>query len=161
MSFNDASGELTALNAILSEDFVEGSAYFNAQVDKIRKEAYGGAAAGVIFGPLGLAISYGIAAGVVEGEMVPTLRKQLAQVQAAFSALSVLVESAQNNIVDAKKKIADEVRTIGNMKSKTEETEMWVEFDDLMLKQLKKSANSLIKLCDEYIERHSGAIDQG
>ncbi len=155
MSFNDASGQLTTLNSVLSGDFTQGSAYFEAQVTRIRTEAYGGAAAGVIFGPLGLAVSYGIAAGVVEGELVPKLMKQLAEVQATFNALTVLVESAQKNIVEAKEKIANEIRIIGNMKSKTEETELWVEFDDLMLKQLKESAGSLINSCNEYVKRHT------
>ncbi|WP_412180380.1 hemolysin E, partial [Trabulsiella odontotermitis] len=49
-SFNAASGKLLALDSQLTNDFSEKSSYFNSQVDKIRREAYGGAAAGVVAG---------------------------------------------------------------------------------------------------------------
>lgn len=68
-SFNNASGKLLALDSQLTNDFSEKSSYFQSQVDKIRKEAYAGAAAGVVAGPFGLIISYSIAAGVVEGKL--------------------------------------------------------------------------------------------
>ncbi|XFB08579.1 hemolysin E, partial [Azotobacter salinestris] len=44
---------------------------YDMQVDKLRKEAYGGAAVGLVLGPFGLLISYSIAAGVLEGKLIP------------------------------------------------------------------------------------------
>ncbi|ENO4813871.1 TPA: hemolysin HlyE, partial [Shigella sonnei] len=76
-SFNNASGKLLALDSQLTNDFSEKSSYFQSQVDKIRKEAYAGAAAGVVAGPFGLIISYSIAAGVVEGKLIPELKNKL------------------------------------------------------------------------------------
>lgn len=57
------------------------------QVDKIRKEVYASAAAGVAAGPFGLIISYSIAAGVVEGKLIPELKKKLKSVQDFFTSL--------------------------------------------------------------------------
>ena len=39
------------------------------------------AAAGVVAGPFGLIISYSIAAGVVEGKLIPELKNKLKSVQ--------------------------------------------------------------------------------
>ncbi|HCS2074616.1 TPA: hemolysin HlyE, partial [Shigella sonnei] len=83
-SFNNASGKLLALDSQLTNDFSEKSSYFQSQVDKIRKEAYAGAAAGVVAGPFGLIISYSIAAGVVEGKLIPELKNKLKSVQSFF-----------------------------------------------------------------------------
>ncbi|MGU5121531.1 hemolysin HlyE, partial [Escherichia coli] len=84
-SFNNASGKLLALDSQLTNDFSEKSSYFQSQVDKIRKEAYAGAAAGVVAGPFGLIISYSIAAGVVEGKLIPELKNKLKSVQSFFT----------------------------------------------------------------------------
>ncbi|ENI9569986.1 hemolysin HlyE, partial [Shigella sonnei] len=86
-SFNNASGKLLALDSQLTNDFSEKSSYFQSQVDKIRKEAYAGAAAGVVAGPFGLIISYSIAAGVVEGKLIPELKNKLKSVQSFFTTL--------------------------------------------------------------------------
>src|SRR5262249_8979237 len=66
-SLNQAAGELSTLTTVLKADFDASSIYYADQKEKLRKEAYGGAAAGIIGGPLGLLISYSIAAGVLEG----------------------------------------------------------------------------------------------
>ncbi len=77
-SFNNASGKLLALDSQLTNDFSEKSSDLQSQVDKIRKEAYAGAAAGVVAGPFGLSIiSYSIAAGVVEGETDSRIEEQV------------------------------------------------------------------------------------
>lgn len=91
-SFNNASGKLLALDSQLTNDFSEKSSYFQSQVDKIRKEAYAGAAAGVVAGPFGLIISYSIAAGVVEGKLIPELKNKLKSVQNFFTTLSNTVK---------------------------------------------------------------------
>ncbi len=97
-SFNNASGKLLALDSQLTNDFSEKSSYFQSQVDKIRKEAYAGAAAGVVAGvvagPFGLIISYSIAAGVVEGKLIPELKNKLKSVQSFFTTLSNTVKQA-------------------------------------------------------------------
>lgn len=122
-SFNNASGKLLALDSQLTNDFSEKSSYFQSQVDRIRKEAYAGAAAGIVAGPFGLIISYSIAAGVIEGNA-------------------------------AKLKLATEIAAIGEIKTETETTRFYVDYDDLMLSLLKGAAKKMINTCNEYQQRH-------
>lgn len=93
-SCNGAAGKLTYLNAVLKQDFSKGSDYYEAAVDKVRTEAYAGAVAGAVSGPEGLAIAYSIAAGVVEGSLIPELDKAFAETQAGFEKITKLVEDA-------------------------------------------------------------------
>lgn len=153
-SFNDASGHISSLRTQLNNDFVEGSNYYDMQVDKLRKEAYGGAAVGLVLGPFGLLISYSIAAGVLEGKLIPALKEKLEEMKEHFEALEGIISKASDDIDGAKTKLQEEIVVIGNMKSQTETTSLYVEYDDLMLNLLKDSARKLIDQCSMYIERH-------
>ncbi|ECG8591582.1 hemolysin HlyE [Salmonella enterica subsp. salamae] len=153
-SFNTASGKLLALDSQLTDDFSEKSSYFQSQVDKIRKEAYAGAAAGMVAGPFGLIISYSIAAGVVEGKLIPELKNKLASVQSFFTTLSATVKQANKDIDAAKLKLTTEIAAIGEIKTQTETTRFYVDYDDLMLSLLKEAAKKMIDTCNEYQQRH-------
>ena len=155
-SFNNASGKLLALDSQLTNDFSEKSSYFQSQVDKIRKEAYAGAAAGVVAGPFGLIISYSIAAGVVEGKLIPELKNKLKSVQSFFTTLSNTVKQANKDIDAAKLKLTTEIAAIGVIKTETETetTRFYVYYDDLMLSLLKEAAKKIINTCNEYQKRH-------
>ncbi|HDV6787330.1 TPA: hemolysin HlyE [Escherichia coli] len=157
-SFNNASGKLLALDSQLTNDFSEKSSYFQSQVDKIRKEAYAGAAAGVVAGvvagPFGLIISYSIAAGVVEGKLIPELKNKLKSVQSFFTTLSNTVKQANKDIDAAKLKLTTEITAIGEIKTETETTRFYVDYDDLMLSLLKEAAKKMINTCNEYQKRH-------
>ncbi len=161
-SFNNASGKLLALDSQLTNDFSEKSSYFQSQVDKIRKEAYAGAAAGVVAGaaagvvagPFGLIISYSIAAGVVEGKLIPELKNKLKSVQSFFTTLSNTVKQANKDIDAAKLKLTTEIAAIGEIKTETETTRFYVDYDDLMLSLLKEAAKKMINTCNEYQKRH-------
>ena len=153
-SFNAASGQLSLLTTQLNSDFARGSSYYENEVDKLRKEAYAGAA-GIAGGPFGLLVSYSIASGVVEGKLVPELNKKFAEVQQSFKNIRKLVAQANVDINNAKGNLQNEIHTIGEIKSQTETTKMWVELDDLMLSLLKESAGVLIKQCKDYIKNHS------
>ncbi|CAM3870595.1 hemolysin E [Rahnella bruchi] len=154
LSFNEASGKLLQLDSQLSNDFNEKSEYFENQVSKLRKEAYAGAAAGLVLGPFGLLISYSIASGVVEGKMIPELRKKLESVKKFFTDLSAQVKKANTSIDETKVKLTNEISVIGEMKSNTKATRFFVEYNDLMLDALKTSAEKLITQCEEYQKRH-------
>ena len=154
-SFNNASGELSALKTRLENDFTQGSVYFEKQVSKIRKEAFASAAAGVVGGPFGLLISYGIAAGVVEGKLIPELKNKFEQIKTTFKKIKDTVSQAETDITAAKGKLQEEIRIIGEMKIKTEETQLYVQLDDTLLKLLKESARNLISKCEIYRKRHS------
>ncbi|END06254.1 hemolysin E family protein, partial [Escherichia coli P0301867.8] len=98
--------------------FQKKNSYFQSQVDKIRKEAY----AGVVAGPFGLIISYSIAAGVVEGKLIPELKNKLKSVQNFFTTLSNTVKQANKDIDAAKLKLTTEIAAIGEIKTETETT---------------------------------------
>jgi hemolysin E len=155
-SFNGAAGKLITLNAQLKSDFDQGSSYFDAQVAKLRKEAYGGAAVGAVAGPLGLIIAYSIAAGVLEGQMIPQLKEGFAKVEKVYSTMTGMVNKAGADIDTAKGKLQAEVKRIGEMKEQTEATRIYVDLDALMVDTLKTSANRLIAQCKVYRAAHSG-----
>ena len=155
MSFNKASGKLASLKTQLDHDFAEGSDYYEGQVAKIRKEAYAGAAAGLLFGPFGLIFSYGTAAGVVEGELIPKLRAHLDNVNRRFQETKDLVDKADKDITTAKGKLQEEIKTIGDIKIATENTNLYISLKTPMVNKLKESAGKLIENCKAYMKRHS------
>ena len=139
---------------VSSQSFQKKNSYFQSQVDKIRKEAYAGAAAGIVAGPFGLIISYSIAAGVVEGKLIPELKNKLKSVQNFFTTLSNTVKQANKDIDAAKLKLTTEIAAIGEIKTETETTRFYVDYDDLMLSLLKEAAKKMINTCNEYQKRH-------
>lgn len=152
-SFNDASGQLEKLQIQLSNDFSAESSYYQGKVDQIRKEAYAGAAAGAVGGPFGLIISYSIAAGVVEGTMIPALNQKLKETKEFVDSVLSAATKAAKDIADAKKTLQEETKVIGEMKIKTEETAMFV--DDVNLREVMKiAAGELIVKCEDYMKRH-------
>jgi hemolysin E len=156
ISFNGAAGEISTLKTQLSNDFTAGSTYYEGQVNKLRTEAYAGAAVGLVAGPFGLIISYSIAAGVVEGQLVPALMAKFDEIKNAFARMGEIVNKADTDITKAKAELQVEIRKIGELKTQAETTGVFVEYDDLVLKELKDAAKTLIAQCDEYRERHGG-----
>lgn len=155
MSFNEASGQLSALRTQLNNDFNAGSTYYAEQVNKIRQEAYLGALAGIVGGPFGLIISYSIAAGVVEGKLIPELTQRLNEVKASFDCLYHDITKADEDITSAKDKLQEEIKIIGEMKVETKKTNFWLNNSDYLIEPLKRSANKLIDQCKAYMDRHS------
>ncbi|EAQ4911397.1 hemolysin E, partial [Salmonella enterica] len=54
----------------------------------------------------------------------------------------------------AKLKLATEIAAIGEIKTETETTRFYVDYDDLMLSLLKGAAKKMINTCNEYQQRH-------
>lgn len=80
-----------------------------------------------------------IAAGVVEGKLIPELKNKLKSVQSFFTTLSNTVKQANKDIDAAKLKLTTEIAAIGVIKTETETTRFYVDYDDLMLSLLKVS----------------------
>lgn len=158
-SFNSALGKLNELIPILESDYDSQSTYFKGQVAKIRKEAYGGAAVGFVFGPFGAAISYGIAAGVAEGDLIPKLKEQLAKVKKRFQSTKTLIDTTIDAINDAKAKLEEQITILGDMKADVQETALWVSLDDVLLDLLKESANRLIEKCNNFVRERSRKLN--
>ena len=76
ITLNQIGAEIDSIMSKLEtvqENFVEEK---RAEQQKKRAEAYGGAAAGIVGGFVGLVISYSIAAGVTEGMTIPQIEKR-------------------------------------------------------------------------------------
>ena len=97
---------------------------------------------------------YSVAAGVVEGKLIPELKNKLKSVQNFFTTLSNTVKQANKDIDAAKLKLTTEIAAIGEIKTETETTRFYVDYDDLMLSLLKEAAKKMINTCNEYQKRH-------
>jgi len=155
-SFNDAYGKLTTLQKQLELDFDKESEFFNNAVDKVRTEAYAGAAAGAILGPIGLAISYSIAAGVVEGKLIPELEKAFEETKTYFQNLTTDLEDTLKKIEEAKANIVAEIKVIGKISSQIDTTttfaEIWAASPVALFAPLKQQTQTLIDMCNQYVE---------
>ena len=164
-SFNDAQGLITTLTNQLDTDFKQGSSYYKAAVQKVRIQAYCGAATGVVFlGPIGLAISYSIAAGVTEGHLIPKLEKAFNETKKMFEKLLDTVAEARASIESAKKSISQEIRVLGDVSAKINSTKSfatsWARAPSVLFDGLKKSTNELIDMCKQYTISAEKKIDK-
>lgn len=150
-SFNDAAGKLTALNVRFENEFDGKSAFFAKKVEQLRLKTYLPVAA--FGGPFGMAI----AAGVLEGKLIPELKKRLNSIREFYDDLVKKVSKAYADIDETKLKLKEEIRVIGDLKTQTEETKTYVNLDDLEALRdiIIESVNTLITKCNEYRERHS------
>lgn len=149
-SFNVAAGKLTQLNHRLAADFDKNSEYCQSQISHIRAVAYGAAAPFLIFG-------LPIAAGIVEGILVPELHRKMAAIKKWYEDVSADVQNSFKDIDDTKAKLQEEIRNIGELKVQTKETETYIEVDNTPeLKEIiLKSVLDLIAKCEAYRIRHS------
>lgn len=70
-----------------------------------RAESYGWAAVGVLFGPVGLVVSYSIAAGVTEGCLIENIEKAFEKQKSLMDGYKSDFESMKNNAEALKTKI--------------------------------------------------------
>lgn len=157
LSFNGASGKLTELDTRLRFDFDEKSEYFEAQVAKIRKEAYAGAAAGAVAGPFGLIIAYAIAAGVVEGKLIPELKNKFVSIEGFFRDMRSMIVGTQDNIAKTKNQLEEEMFVLTDLRSEITKTKTIIEVDKYgkLKDKILARTEALSAKCAEYIARHS------
>ena len=153
--FNSLTAKMIELETIFENDFRESSAYFANSLKQLRQRAYGGAAAGVLFfGPIGLAISYSIAAGVVEGNLVPQLKRAFRATRQKFANLQKTLIKAKTVLQSAKDDINEEITRVNNISSQIATTNgfanAWAAAPTPLFDSLKKSTNGLIKMCADY-----------
>ena len=121
-----------------------------------RAEAYGGAAAGLIFGPIGLIISYSIAAGVTEGLSIPNIEKDF-QAQRdtisgyikGFEDMSAETKALQEKL-DAKRKqlidIHGKLSTTGSLAGIQVRSIAVLHFN-----LVRKNAQALVEACEKFL----------
>ncbi len=66
--------------------------------------------------------------------------------QSFFTTLSNTVKQANKDIDAAKLKLTTEIAAIGEIKTETETTRFYVDYDDLMLSLLKKAERETLKV---------------
>lgn len=153
-SFKTMAAKIEELQPQLEADSNEASAFFKKAVADVRTKAYAGAYSGVIFGLIGLAVSYAIAAGIVEGELVPNLKRAFKETQAAFDKLKKDLEKSEDSIQAAKELIKKEIKDLKTMNDTIEKTEGfaedWAGAPSQHFDSFKDSTSELIKLCTDY-----------
>lgn len=148
-SFNGAAGRLTTLRHQLSSDFNENSEYYADKIAQVRAEGYGISA---IFGP----IAWAIAAGVVEGELVPNIKARFKEAKRFYDNLDVIVNKSLESIDETKVKLNRETRAIGDLKVQSEELNTYTSIDTVIeLRDIViSSAKELIRKCIAYRSKH-------
>lgn len=138
------------MKAQFSRDFSSSSSYYQGQISKRRKEGYGIAAA---FGPLGLAI----AAGIIEGKLVPDLNAKIRNVEHFYADIDKKVVATSNGIDKTKTAINQEIRKIGNLKEATQRASTLIPLSNIesLRSEIIDSAKKLEAKCDEYIKQFS------
>lgn len=137
--FNEATETLTSLNARLNNEFDEKSSYFQGKLSKIRLIAYGGGTSTSFFGVV-------IATGVVEGKVVPELRKSMERVRMFYEQMTITVNEQRTLIEEIKGKLHDEMEVMASLKERIDDISELGDID---------SANELIAKCREYATNHS------
>ncbi|KAJ6646972.1 Hemolysin E [Pseudolycoriella hygida] len=155
LSFNNVAGKLTSLHIRVSNLFDYEKSFLQGEVDKIRRHTYVGAGAGFLLGPFGALITYSIAAGVVEGKLIPKSQAKMSKMRDFFEQLHKTIEQTNVDIDSSKEKMKDEVRSIAVLKFKTERTKALIPMDDFdgLRDTILESVNNLIKECEAYQKR--------
>lgn len=148
-SFNSVAGKLSALHGRFAVEFDEKSEYFQTKMSEIRLKGYVG---GAWFGPIGL----GVAAGVIEGKLIPDIKANMGKIETFYETLNGKMQQAYQDIESTKKTLKSEIQQIGNLKVKTKNTNTYVGMDQVpdLREMVIKSAQDLIDQCEEYRKRH-------
>lgn len=149
-SFNEAAGHLTILRHQLTSDFNENSEFYAGKISQVRAEGYGISA---IFGP----IAWAIAAGIVEGDLVPRLKAKFKEAKKLYDNLDVIVSKSFESIDETKSKLNHEIRAIGDLKMQSEELNTYTSIDTVIeLRDIViSSAKDLIAKCIAYRSTHT------
>lgn len=148
-SFNVAAGKLLSLSIRLEADFSEKSEYYQTKILEIRKAA---GIKGISITLFGLTIL----AGTSEKKYIPEIKEKMKSLTIYYKDLQKTIAKASSDIDSTKTKMRDEIRVIGQMKSKAEETKIYVEgdIDGALQKIIGAAVDSLIANCNSYRNRH-------
>lgn len=130
-----------------------------AAVAKQRAEAYGGAAAGLLFGPIGLIISYSIAAGVAEGLNIPEIEQDFKRQRDTISqyikgfddmhsetkALSATLKTKRDQLIAVHGKLSAAGSLAGQAR-------LIRAIPLVYLPNIRMSVEALVKACEEFLK---------
>lgn len=112
---------------------------------------------GAFFGIPGLVI----AAGVLEGKLVPELKEKMESIKQFYDGLKTKIGTASTQIDIIKTTLKTEIMKIGDIKIQTENTKAYVNVDDIpkMKDDVIKAVQKLMESCTEYRARHNSKIN--
>jgi len=126
---------------------------------KQRATAYGAAAAGAIFGPIGLIISYSIAAGVTEGKTVNDLRQQFSEQRDKVSDYIKDFDTMKNDTDSLKASLDKNKDSLTDIHAKLSSAGTIAEIDVSMMplpsfhfNMVRTSVNGLRESCEKFLE---------
>lgn len=153
-SFNSVAGKLTELQGRFAVEFNAESEYFQTKMSEIRLKGYIG---GAWFGPIGV----GIAAGVIEGKLIPEMLEKMGKIEKFYENLNEKMVKAFHDIDSTKKILKEEIHHIGLLKVKCKNTNSFVSLDGAseLRDMVIKSVEDLIANCEEYRTRHINKSD--
>ena len=124
---------------------------------KNRSEAYGGAAVGLIFGPIGLIISYSIAAGVTEGMSIPNIEADFAKQREVISGYITGFETMRSETNALQKELDGRRKKLIEIHAKLSATGVLAGNTALKampmihFNTVRQTAEGLLAACDEFL----------
>lgn len=100
--------------------------------------------------PIGLTISYGTAAGITEGKVIPELVESFDRVKAIFEHLHGAVQTERHAIQAKRSDFQSDMSSVYEMRTAARVTKVFVELDDKLKEEMIQGAKKLIALCDKY-----------
>lgn len=133
-------------------------------VARQRSEVYGAAAVGILAGPIGLLISYGIASGVLEGMTIPEIKKDFERQRGRVSGYVADLKKMRSETKDLLDEL-DEQRTqltnisarLSTLASLAGNKDLLMNYPTVLLPAVRTSAKSLVKASKEFLSKYASA----
>ena len=126
-----------------------------AAVARMRAAAYGAAAVGALFGPIGLLITYGVAAGITEGYAMQMFENvfdfKQKNVEEYIDGFKKMHEETKD-IADKVKAKCDQLTSIHSKLATTEKLADAKSTFELYFADVRKRVDDLFKACDEFLQ---------
>ena len=152
-----ASQATASIIAQLNIDCDGKSDSYNELVENIRIKAYVSAIAGLLLGPFGLAISYGIAAGITETKVHDLLNKELPRVKSTYQSLKVKCESVAADLKANTVNIVVAKNDMQNLRGSTETAQDGLNLSD-EFDEMKSAIHILKTACDSFSQKYNSKL---
>ena len=130
---------------------------YNELVENIRIKAYVSAVAGLLLGPFGLAISYGIAAGITETRVHDLLHKELPRVQSTYQRLKDRCENVAGDLRANILKIGHAKNDMNSLRGSTETAQDGLSLSD-EFDEMKSAILTLKAACDSFSQKYNSKL---
>jgi len=140
--------------AIVNEALTENSEWHKRAVAQIRATAYGTAIVGAVLGLFGLAISYGIASGVVENDIIPQLNQKMLTIKDNYTNFGNLLTDLKTQADKAKNQITEDIKLVRIIQGESQNLSLLIDLYNLIKSDVKASLDRLHKVSSLYVTTH-------